>query len=161
VEALMSAFDDLLPPAARPYSEILLGAGAGALIAHFGRFTSMKRGALYGAGFGLGISLLKPRASWPSFWGYPGRFYAGDSVMQFPTRQMGFVQPYQGIQQQYVQQPQVDVEYVQPELAEEVAPEVAPEWRRPAHDWWRRDRERRGGWGHGWGHGGWGHGWRR
>ncbi len=77
----MSAFDELLPPGARPYSEVLLGAGAGALIAHFGRFASMKRGALYGAAVGLGISLLKPRASWsPYFRGWPGRFYAGQSA---------------------------------------------------------------------------------
>jgi hypothetical protein len=74
----MGALDELLPPAARPYSEVILGAGVGALIAHFGHFASMKRGALYGAALGLGVSLLKPRSLWPSYYrGWPGRFYAG------------------------------------------------------------------------------------
>lgn len=76
----MNALDELLPPAARPYSEVLLGAGVGALIAHFGHFASMKRGALYGAAAGLGISLLRPRASWPPYFrDWPGRFYAGQT----------------------------------------------------------------------------------
>jgi hypothetical protein len=75
----MSIFDEYFPSAARPYSEVILGAGAGALIAHFGRFASMKRGALYGAALGLGVSLLKPRSAWPSYYrGWPGRFYAGE-----------------------------------------------------------------------------------
>jgi hypothetical protein len=69
---MMSTFSNLLPPAARPYSEVILGAGAGALVAHFGRFTSAKRGALYGAALGLGVSLLKP--SYPY---YGPRFFAG------------------------------------------------------------------------------------
>ena len=143
----MSALDELLPPAARPYSEVLLGAGAGALIAHFGRFASMKRGALYGAAAGLGISLLRPRASWsPYFRGWPGRFYAGDSVTQFPTRQLGYAQPYQSFQQT----PIVPGYGLNPYSYEyEVPRRWDYDWRQP--DWHRYGDEFRGrGWGHHW-----------
>lgn len=151
----MGTLDELLPPAARPYSELLLGAGAGALIAHFGHFTSMKRGALYGAALGLGVSLLKPRASWPSFWGYPGRFFVGDSVTQFPTRQLGYAQPYQSFAQQpYQSYPEIIPGYAETPYSYEYE---TPEWDRGWRRDWRRPDWRR--YGHEWRGRSWGHHW--
>jgi hypothetical protein len=149
----------MLPKFAEPFTEIVVGAGLGALAAKFMLKGDATTGALVGAVAGYGVMLSKAKGAFP-FTAVSGE-YVGDSVTQFPTYQQGYAQPYGGYQLQ--QQP------VQPagqEIIEEVIPEYIPEgggdwdrWRRRERGWGRGYGR---GYGHGgWGHGGWGHGWRR
>jgi hypothetical protein len=149
----MSTIRQMLPSVAQPFTEVIVGAGLGALVSKFVVGRRASTGALVGALAGYGLALTKAKGVWPLSL-TAGGSYVGDSVYQFPTKQMGFVQPYQGMQQ-----PDVDVDAeveVQPEVIEEIVqPEYVPQYVPERH---RRRREQFYGrspyrhYGHGWGH---------
>ncbi len=133
----MTTIRQMLPQAAQPFTEAIVGAGLGALLSKFVLKGDLSTGAIVGGVAGYGLALTKAKGAFP-FTAVSG-YYVGDDatavVEQLPA-------------------PQVDA-FGQP-VVEEI---VIPEHRR-RDDWWRRHGGGGGGWGRG-GYGGWGHGWRR
>jgi hypothetical protein len=138
----MSTIRQMLPPVAQPFTEVVVGAGLGALIGGYVLGRRASTGALVGALAGYGVALTKAKGMWPlTLTAGVNQWYVGDSVSQQQTNQMGFVQPYQ---QPAVAADDDDVA-VQPEVevVEEVVPQYMPEHHRRRHEWWHgRERGR-------------------
>lgn len=135
----MTTIRQMLPRAAQPFTEAIVGAGLGALVSRFVLKADMSTGAIVGGIAGYGISLTKARGAFPFAVTTAGGFYAGEDVAVLPA---------------------IDALGQQP-VVEEVVEEVIPEHHHHRRDdWWRRHGGGGGGWGRG-GYGGWGHGWRR
>jgi hypothetical protein len=128
----------MLPQAAQPYTEAIVGAGLGALLSKFLLRGDLTTGAIVGGVAGYGVSLTKARGAFP-FTVMSGSFYTGEDVVE---QQLPAVNAYG---QQPLTPPAT--------IVEEIIPEYRRPWRRD--DWWRH-----GGGNYGWGRG-WGHGWRR
>jgi hypothetical protein len=135
----MTTVRQMLPAAAQPFTEVIVGAGLGALLSKFLLRDSMTTGAIVGGVAGYGIALTKARGAFPftvvSGAAKTSGFYAGEEVIE---QQLPAVDAYG----QQAATP--------PAIIEEVIPNYRP-FRRD--DWWRR--------GGAYGRGGWGHGWRR
>jgi hypothetical protein len=148
----MSTIRQMLPSVAQPFTEVIVGAGFGALVSKFVVGRQASTGALVGALAGYGLALTKAKGIWPLSL-TAGGSYVGDSVSQYQTTQQGYAQPYGGMQQLAADD---DDAVVQPEVIEEVIqPEYIPQYVPERH---HRHRERFYGrspyrhYGHGWGH---------
>lgn len=146
----MSTVRQMLPKFAEPFTEVVVGAGLGALVSKFMLRGEMTTGAMVGAVAGYGVMLSKGKGAFPFTATSVSGAYVGDSVTQFPTFQQGYAQPYQGLGQ-----------------GMEIVPDYSEQY--PQYGGWGgwggrgygRERGWGRGYGRGYGHGGWGHGWRR
>lgn len=165
----MPDYRDWFPAPIQPYSEVVIGAGLGALAGHFLLKRKVALSALIGGTAGLLMSHASrgPGQFWAGgpvgsnshqtsgdfftgtgdhyltsgdfFTGTGAQYteHVGDSVSQYQTNQMGFVQPYQGMQEGAPeegapQQEEVIEEFMQPE--QQWQPERRHhEWHHPHH----------------------------